>query len=41
MDRTSTSSLGECYIHGLMDGEAFEIFGTNGELNSETFVLVK
>ena len=32
--------IGECYMHGLMDGEAFEIFCTNGELNSETFVLV-
>ncbi|KAK3179092.1 hypothetical protein OEA41_001231 [Lepraria neglecta] len=34
------SFIGECYIHGLMDGEAFEVFGTNGELDSETFVLI-
>ena len=34
------SFIGECYIHGLVDGEAFEVFDTNSELDSETFVLI-
>ena len=30
--------VGECYIHGLMDGEAFE-YGDAQAMNKETFCL--
>ena len=31
---------GECYVHGLMDGEVFESFRIDSELDTTTFVLV-
>jgi len=31
--------IGESYSHGLMDGEAFEAFGQDGALSSETSKL--
>ena len=31
--------VGECYIHGLMDGEIFEMVHANSELKEEDIVL--
>jgi hypothetical protein len=27
-------------MHGLMDSEVVDVFGTNGELDSRTFMLI-
>jgi adenylosuccinate synthase len=33
--------IGECYIYGLMDGEAKDIYGQNPDSRTQTYKLIR